>query len=232
MRVKICGLKTEEAVSAAVSVGADYLGFVFFEKSPRNISPEQAAAISKNAKAKKVAVVANPDNDLLQHIYETLKPDYFQLHGDESATRAVAIRETFQTPIIKAIGVSNKEDIQKAVEFDGIAEYILFDAKPPKDSKMTGGLGKTFDWNFLVAPASLPSSAMSLSASHTKEGGLLAAVTPFFLSGGLTPENVAEAIRITQPFAVDVSSGIESSAGVKDLQKIRRFTENAKQQKI
>ena len=210
MRIKICGLKTEEAVSTAVSAGAEYLGFIFFEKSPRNITPQQAAAISKNASAKKVAVVVNPDNDLLQSIYEILKPDYFQLHGDESATRAVAIRENFRTPIIKAIGISTKEDLKKADEFKGVAQYLLLDAKPPKDALLPGGLGKIFDWNIL----------------STKPA------TPFFLSGGLTPENVGEAIRITRPFGVDVSSGVESAPGVKDLQKIRRFIQNAKQEKI
>ena len=149
MRVKTCGLKTEEAVSTAVGSGADYLGFIFFEKSPRNITPEQAAAISKHVKIKKVAVVVNPDNDLLQSIYEHLKPDYFQLHGEESATRSVAIRENFRTPIIKAIGISTKDDLQKADEFKDVAEYILFDAKPPKDALLPGGLGKPFDWNIL-----------------------------------------------------------------------------------
>ena len=210
MRVKICGLKTEEAVLTAVSAGADYLGFIFFEKSSRNISPEEAAAISKNVLAKKVAVVVNPDNDLLQSIYETLKPDYFQLHGDETPTRTVAIRENFRTPIIKAIGISSKEDLKKADEFKDVAEYLLLDAKPPKDALPPGGLGKTFDWKLL---ANKPA-------------------TPFFLSGGLDPENVAAAIRITKPFGVDVSSGVEASPGVKDLQKIRRFIENAKQEKI
>lgn len=240
MRVKICGLKTEEAVSASVSAGADYLGFIFFEKSPRHLVPEQAAAISKNipAKVKKVAVVVNPENALLQQIYEKLKPDYFQLHGDESSTRTVAIRETFRTPIIKAIGISQKDDLHKAEAFKDVAEYLLFDAKPPKDSQLKGGLGKTFDWNLLTAPASLTSSAMSLTPSATKEGGLLAATrhsphtTPFFLSGGLTPENITEAIRLTSPFGVDVSSGVEASPGVKDLQKIRRFIENVRKEKI
>jgi phosphoribosylanthranilate isomerase len=212
MRVKICGLKTEEAVSTAVSAGADYLGFIFFEKSPRNITPEQAALISKNvpANVKKVAVLVNPDNDLLQSIYEHLKLDYFQLHGEESATRTVAIRENFRTPIIKAIGIATKDDMKKAEEFIDVAEYLLLDAKQPKDAAMPGGMGKSFDWNVLAAKPTVP----------------------FFLSGGLTPENVAAAIRITKPFGVDVSSGVEASPGVKDLQKIRRFIENAKQQKI
>lgn len=201
MHIKICGLKTAEAVNASAQAGADFLGFVFFPKSPRNITPEDAASISKDVSAKKVAVVVNPDNDLLQHIYSTLKPDYFQLHGSESAARAVAIRETFQTPIIKAIGVASKDDLKLADEFKDVAEYILLDAKPPKDSDMTGGLGKTFDWSLL---------------NHKP-------TTPFFLSGGLTPDNVAEAIRITTPFGIDVSSGVESSAGMKDLQKIKAF---------
>lgn len=206
MHIKICGLKTREAVDASVSAGADFLGFVFFPKSPRNITPEDAVVISKNARAKKVAVVVNPTNDLLQHIYSTLKPDYFQLHGDESATRVVAIRETFQTPIIKAIGVASKDDLKLSDEFKDVSEYILLDAKPPKGSDMTGGLGKTFDWSLL---------------NHKP-------TTPFFLSGGLTPENASEAIRITKPFGVDVSSGVESSAGVKDLEKIRAFIQAAK----
>lgn len=204
MFVKICGLKTAEAVHASAKAGADFLGFVFFPKSPRNITPEAAASISKGVSAKKVAVVVNPTNDLLQHIYSTLKPDYFQLHGDESAARAVAIRETFQTPIIKAIGIATKDDLKLADEFKDIAEYILLDAKPPKDSDMTGGLGKTFNWSLLTTNNQQPA-------------------TNFFLSGGLTPDNVAEAIRINKPYGVDVSSGVESSAGVKDLQKIKAF---------
>ena len=207
MHIKICGLKTEDAVNASVGAGADFLGFVFFQKSPRNISPEQAATISKNVTAKKVAVLVNPENDLLQSIYTTLKPDYFQLHGDESAARAVAIRETFKTPIIKAIGIATKDDLKQADEFKDVAEYILFDAKPPKDSELTGGLGKRFDWNIL--------SSLKI---------------PFFLSGGLTPENIAEAIRIAHPMGVDVSSGVESSAGVKDLEKIRKFIKAAQSQ--
>lgn len=213
MFVKICGLKTIEAVSVSVESGADFLGFVFFPKSPRNITPEDAAAISKGVNAKKVAVVVNPDNDLLQHIYSTLKPDYFQLHGDESATRAVAIRETFQTPIIKAIGVATEDDLKLAHEFKDVAEYILLDAKPPKDADLTGGLGKIFNWNLLT----------------TSDKPL---TTPFFLSGGLTPDNVVEAIRITKPFGIDVSSGVEASAGVKDLAKIKAFITNAKNKKI
>lgn len=211
MLVKICGLNTREAVQVAAESGADFLGFVFFPKSPRNITPQKAAEISAGIQTPKVAVVVDADNDLLQRIYTHLKPDFFQLHGNESAARAVAIRETFQTPVIKAIGISEKTDIIKISAYNDVAEYVLLDAKPPKGADMPGGLGKSFDWQILATSP------------------LRHSTNPFLLSGGLTPENVAEAIRIAKPMGVDVSSGVESSAGVKDLQKIRQFIANAKQ---
>lgn len=215
MRIKICGLKAPETIKASVDAGADFLGFNFFKKSPRYISPEDSAELAKLVPSpiKKVAVVVDPDNELLQAIYENLRPDFIQLHGNESPTRAVAIRETFQTPIIKAIPVSEPKDLKQAELYKDIAMYLLFDAKPPKDAVMPGGLGKTFDWNILTT-------------NHKPQ------TTPFFLSGGLTPQNVAEAIHITQPYGVDVSSGVESSPGVKDSAKIIEFIQNAKQAKI
>lgn len=209
MKVKICGLKTEEALLASLAAGADFIGLVFFEKSPRNVSLEQAQKLRRLAGSTPVAAVTvNPDNAFLDTLTKTVKPDLIQLHGHETPARVEQIKTRYGIPVIKAIGVDADTDPTELVAFDTIADMLMFDAKAPEGSALPGGRGVAFDWNMLRG---------------------LKLRKPWFLSGGLTPENIREAIAVSKARMVDVSSGVESAAGVKDLQKIRRFIENAKQ---
>lgn len=204
IRVKICGLTTPEAVSAAVSAGAAYLGFNFFAKSPRYVSPQQAAVLAGNVApgVAKVALTVNADDAFLEQIFEHMPLDMFQLHGHESQDRVEHIRQKFGLPVIKVVGVSDAEDLPKLQEFGRVADMLLVDAKPPKDSILPGGNGLTFDWR-LIAGRRWP--------------------VPWMLAGGLTPANVAQAIRATGARQVDVASGVESAPGVKDAGLIRNF---------
>jgi len=187
IRAKICGLKTEEAIRAAQDNGAEFLGFIFHPKSPRYLTPEQAGKISKVATAKKVAVVVDADDEPLSNIILQLKPDYIQLHGEESELRAREIKDRFGLPLIRAIKPNQ-------YVFQNLYDYILV------DSPNGGGSGKTFDWRNFTPPAQ-----------------------DWFLSGGLNAQNVKEAIATTGAKMVDVSSGVESAPGVKDLAKIKAF---------
>ena len=204
IRVKICGLTTPEAVSAAVSAGAAYLGFNFFAKSPRYVSPQQAAVLAGNVApgVAKVALTVNADDAFLEQIFEQMPLDMFQLHGHESQERVEHIRQKFGLPVIKVVGVSDAEDLPKLQEFGRVADMLLVDAKPPKDAILPGGNGLTFDWR-LIAGRRWP--------------------VPWMLAGGLTPANVAQAIRATGARQVDVASGVESAPGVKDAGLIRNF---------
>ena len=212
MLVKICGLKTKDTARAAIEAGADFIGLVFFPKSPRNVSLEQAVELSSFIKelspsTKIVALVVNPEDDDLMAIVEKVQPDYIQLHGNETAERAQTIRERFKTPLIKAIGVKDHEDVAKADDYTA-ADIILFDAKAdPKLTDLPGGNGIPFDWK-------------ALKGQKGKRR--------FMLSGGLTVENVATAIELTGASIVDVSSGVESSPGVKDINLIKAFITAAK----
>lgn len=208
-KVKICGLKTAAAVEAALAGRADYVGFVFYPPSPRNISPEVAAEIAARARgrAKIVALLVDPDDALLERVVTALAPDLIQLHGQETPERVVRIRRRFKRPVMKAVKVETAEDASEALRYRAAADLILFDAKAPKDSTRPGGHGAVFDW-------------------HNLEG--IKGRMPFMLSGGLTPDNVAEAIRITGAAAVDVSSGVETRPGEKDLALIARFLAAAK----
>jgi phosphoribosylanthranilate isomerase len=213
--VKICGLSTPETAEAALDAGADMIGFVFHPKSPRYVSVDQAAVLARRAKgrARTVALLVDPDDTLLSQIILEVRPDVIQLHGHESPQRLQEIEERFFIPLIKAVGVATEEDIAAirryhSVEREGNADRkILIDAKPPKDADYPGGHGQTFDWKILRAmPGDLP----------------------FMLSGGLTPDNVADAIRQVDAMGlaflgVDVSSGVESAPGVKDIAKIKDF---------
>ena len=205
-QVKICGLSTSETMQAALDFGADMVGLVFYPRSPRNVSPEQAAALAAQArgKAKIVALVVDADDALLKSIVNAVRPNYFQLHGSETPERVGEIATTFSTSIIKAIKVKEAADVAKAKAYKDVADLILFDAKAPEEL-LPGGNGLSFDWNLLKG-----------------KGGL------FMLSGGLTPDNVAEAIRLTRAPTVDVSSGVESLPGKKDISLIRKFIEQAK----
>jgi len=205
-QVKICGLSTAETMQAALDFGADMVGLVFYPRSPRNVSMEQAAALAAQArgKAKIVALVVDADDALLKSIVNAVRPDYLQLHGSETPERVGEIATTFNTAIIKAIKVKEAADVAKAKVFKDVADLVLFDAKAPEEL-LPGGNGLSFDWNLLKG-----------------KGGL------FMLSGGLTPDNVAEAIRLTRAPIVDVSSGVESLPGKKDISLIRKFIERAK----
>jgi phosphoribosylanthranilate isomerase len=207
--VKICGLSTPETLDVALAAGADMVGFVFFPPSPRNISPEAAHALGLRVKdrAKTVALVVDADDALLEQIIGALKPDMLQLHGHETPHRVAAIRESFGLPVMKVLAIETKADLAAVAPYIGVADRLLFDARPPREATRPGGLGKPFDW-------------------HLLEG--LELPLPFMLSGGLDPVNVAEALRITRAPGVDVSSGVESAPGVKDPEKIRAFIRAAR----
>jgi phosphoribosylanthranilate isomerase len=208
--VKICGLSTPETVDAAIEAGADFIGLVFFPKSPRNVSLEQAAALAERARGRSriVALVVDADDALLTAIAETVHPDFIQAHGSETPERVAEIERLTGRPVIKAIRVKDEADIAAAARFSNAASLILYDAKAPETlgSALPGGNGHAFDWGLL-------------------EGGHRPA---FMLAGGLNPENVEAAIRVTGAPMVDVSSGVESAPGIKDLWLIRKFVEAAK----
>ena len=202
--VKICGLKTSQTMEAALDAGADYVGLVFVPKSPRNISLPDAAGLAALARdrASIVALTVDADDDALTSIIEHVAPDVLQLHGSETPQRVAAIRQRFGPKVWKAIPVSSAGDAALAFDYAGVADGILFDAKPPKGAALPGGNGLAFDW----------------AALEGVRGKL-----DFMLSGGLDPQNVAAAIRATGAWGVDVSSGVESAPGVKDPALIGRF---------
>jgi phosphoribosylanthranilate isomerase len=208
-KVKICGLSEAKTMQAALDHSADMVGLVFFAKSPRNVSLGQAKALAEQArgKAKIVALVVDADNKLLDAIAREIHPDYFQAHGNETPTRVSEISNHSGIPVIKAIKVKDAADITNARSFRNIASLLLYEAKAPETlvNALPGGNGITFDWNLLA----------------NMQG-------QFMLSGGLTPENVVEAIRITHAPIVDVSSGVESAPGVKDSGLIAKFIAAAK----
>jgi phosphoribosylanthranilate isomerase len=208
--VKICGLSTPETLDAALDAGADFVGFVFFPKSPRNVTLEQAATLAARARgrAKVVTLVVDADDALLAAIAEHVQPDLIQAHGAETPSRIAEIARLTGKPVIKAIRVKDDADIAAAADYSTVASLILYDAKAPETlgNALPGGNGHAFDWGLL-------------------EGERRPA---FMLAGGLTPENVAQAIRVTGAPVVDVSSGVESAPGVKDIGLIRKFIEAAK----
>ena len=208
--VKICGLKTDEAVAAALEAGADMVGFVFFPKSPRNVSIEAAARLAEPARGRAVivALAVDPDDALVAAIASGLRPDLIQLHGHESPERCAAIRAATGIPIMKAIPVAEAEDLAIVPAYVPHVDRFLFDAKPPKrPDALPGGNGLSFDWRLIAG---------------------LDPGRPFMLSGGLDPETVAAAITTTGVGGVDVSSGVESAPGVKDPAKIRAFVARAR----
>ncbi|MEO6609365.1 MAG: phosphoribosylanthranilate isomerase [Aestuariivirga sp.] len=209
-RVKICGLSTPETMDAALNAGADMVGLVFFERSPRHVSYEKAASLANQArgKARIVALVVDADDERLKSIAELVKPDFFQAHGSETPQRVVEIIRLTNIPVIRAIKVKDASDIESAKAFTEVAAMILYDAKAPETlvGALPGGNGLSFDWALL-------------------QGSKQSA---FMLSGGLTPDNVAKAIAVTQAPIVDVSSGVEVAPGQKDPDLIRKFIEVAK----
>ena len=212
--VKICGLTDEASLDAALAGGANYVGLVFFAKSPRNLSRPAAHAlrdrVPRNGATKTVALVVDPTDTGLADIIRDVDPDILQLHGHESRERVAEIRSRFQKPVLKAIPVASAADVEAGLAYLGpgrLADILLFDAKPDPNSALPGGNGLAFDW-------------------HILDG--VAARCPFALAGGLTPENVAEAVARTGAAIVDVSSGVESTPGRKDPELIRRFLQAAK----
>jgi phosphoribosylanthranilate isomerase len=206
--VKICGIKTSEILDVAIDAGADMVGFMHFTRSPRHVSIEDLATLIGEARGRvqTCVVLVNPDNSCVAEV-AALGPDWIQLHGPESPHRVEAVRAEAGVEIMKAMPIGSAEDVAHVAGFVDIADRILLDAKPPKGADRPGGLGETFDWNLLKALD--PSVA-------------------FMLSGGLTPDTVADAIRTVRPMGVDVSSGVESSLGVKDKRLIEAFIRNAR----
>jgi phosphoribosylanthranilate isomerase len=213
--VKICGLSTPETMQAALDAGADMVGLVFFEPSPRHVSYEKAAALANQARghAKIVTLVVDADDERVKSIVGLVKPDFFQAHGAETPDRVRHITQLTGTPVIKAIKVKDAGDIQGAAAFSEVAAMILYDAKAPETlvGALPGGNGLSFDWTLL-------------KGTERQEK----AQPQFMLSGGLNPENVARAIALTKAPIVDVSSGVETTPGAKDLGLIRKFIEVAK----
>jgi len=208
--VKICGLSTPETLDVALDAGADLVGFVFFPPSPRNVAPAAARTLGArvNARAGKVALTVDADDDLFQAIVESLDPDMLQLHGKETPERVRAVKARFGRPVMKAIPVAEASDLSKVPLYAGVADRLLFDAPAPVDATRPGGLGRPFDWRLLA--------------------GLKLGI-PFMLSGGLDAGNVAAALVATNAPAVDVSSGVERIPGVKDPDKIVAFIRAARQ---
>ena len=207
--IKICGLKTEEAIDRAVSLGASHVGFIFFPKSPRNIEPSDAGRLADRVRgrAKIVAVTVNVDNDDLDEIVDQLSPDTLQLHGSETPERVLNVKAVYGLPVMKAFSVRDAEDLKKIEAYVGIADRFLFDAKPPAGSELPGGNGVSFDWTLM----------------HLLDGGV-----DYMLSGGLNKDNIAEAIRLTGAPGIDISSGVESAPGVKDIGLMEAFFEAAR----
>lgn len=213
-RVKICGLSTAEAVSAAVEGGAAYLGFVFFEKSPRNLTPEAAARLVapvRGGPVKTVAVTVDPDDVLIDRLMATMRPDLIQVHGKETPARVRQIAERSGVGVIKAFSVSSASDVDQARAFETVAEQFLFDARPVEgpggEKGLPGGTGARFDWTLL--------QGRRFSRPH-------------FLAGGLDPWNAADAIRISGAPLLDVSSGVERGPGLKDPALITAFLDAVK----
>jgi len=207
--VKICGLKTPEALDVALEAGADMVGFVFFPPSPRHVGLAAAAELGRRVgdRARKVALIVDADDVLLKSITDALRPDLLQLHGAETPARVQAIKARFGLPVMKAIAVEARADLAAVKRYDTVADRLLFDARAPREATRPGGLGKPFDWHLLEE---------------------LDLAVPYMLSGGLDPDNVAAALRITSAPGVDVSSGVERAPGEKDHDKIRAFIRAAR----
>lgn len=202
--IKICGLKTPDAIAAALDGGATHIGFIFFPKSPRHIIPQKAAGLRDAVKGRAlaVAVTVDGDNETLDEIVEAVKPDILQLHGHETPERVAFIKARYGLPVMKAFSVREASDLAAIAAYQGIADRFLFDAKPPKGSDLPGGNGVSFDWELLAA---------------------LDADIDYMLSGGLNADNIAEALHKTRAPGIDISSGVERAPGEKDVRLIENF---------
>ena len=207
--VKICGLSTALTLDAALDAGADMIGFVFFSKSPRHVDWTTARALGRKARGRAtiVALSVDADDDTLTRIVDALSPDLMQLHGSETPARVKEIGELCARPTMKAIGVATHGDLAAAHAYEGVADHLLIDAKPPKGAVLPGGNGRPFDW------------------SLTRE---FRPSIPWLLSGGLDPDTVGAAVALSGARGVDVSSGVESAPGVKDPARIRAFVAAAR----
>jgi phosphoribosylanthranilate isomerase len=208
--IKICGLRTPEALDVALEAGADLVGFVFFPPSPRHLGFEAARILGAQVRgrARKVALSVDADNDWLAASIEALKPDMLQLHGRETPERVAAVRSLFGLPVMKALPIESRADLSPIRLYAKVADRLIFDARAPREATRPGGLGKSFDWRLL-------------------EG--VDCGVPFMLSGGLDVTNVAEALGITKAPGVDVSSGVERVPGEKDPGRIRAFVHAVRQ---
>jgi phosphoribosylanthranilate isomerase len=202
--VKICGLKTEDAVAAALDSGASHLGFIFFPKSPRNVAVADAARLRELAygRALAVAVSVDADDETLDRIVEGMHPDMLQLHGHESPERVAEVKARYGLPVMKARPVREAGDLDAIAPYRGVADRFLIDAKPPAGAELPGGNGIPFDWSLLAS---------------------LDADVDYMLSGGLNAANIGEALTIARPSGIDVSSGVERAPGEKDPEMIRAF---------
>ena len=209
LAIKICGLTTPDALDVALAAGADFVGFVFFPPSPRNLGLEAARTLGAQVggRAGKVALTVNANDDTIAAIIAALQPDMLQLHGKETPERVVAVRTRFGLPVMKALPIATRADLTSIRLYADVVDRLLFDARPPAEATRPGGLGVSFDWTLLkgVHPG-----------------------VPWMLSGGLDPGNVGEAIAITGAPGVDVSSGVERAPGEKDSGKIRAFIRAAR----
>lgn len=203
-QVKICGLRRPEHIEAAADAGARYVGLVFFPKSPRAVSADEAAALALHVPVgmARVGLFVDPDDAMLDAVLGKVPLDIIQLHGSESPDRVAQVKALTGLPVMKSVGLSGPADLPALTDYGLVADMLLVDAKPPQDAVLPGGNGLSFDWRLLVGRKWL---------------------RPWMLAGGLTPQNVAEAIRLTGAPAVDVSSGVETEPGVKDEGLIRAF---------
>lgn len=202
--IKICGLKTSEAVDRAVARGATHIGFIFFPKSPRHIHPEIAAELAEpvRGRVKIVAVTVDASDEELDDIVHLLKPDVLQMHGHETPERILQVKALYGIPVMKAFSVREASDLERIDPYVGVADRFLFDAKAPAGSELPGGNGVSFDWNIM---------------------GSLDASVDYMLSGGLNKDNVGLALASTRARGIDVSSGVESAPGIKDIVMIDAF---------
>ncbi|HME28896.1 MAG TPA: phosphoribosylanthranilate isomerase [Pseudolabrys sp.] len=209
LSIKICGLRTPQALDVVLDSGVDLVGFVFFAPSPRHLGFEAARTLGQRVqgRAGKVALTVDANDDTLLDIIAALRPDMLQLHGSESPERVVAVRARFGLPVIKVLPVAERKDLSPVRHYAQIVDRLIFDARAPRDATRPGGLGKAFDWTLL---------------KDINVG------IPFMLSGGLDAGNIAEALRITRAPGVDVSSGVECAPGEKDPEKIRAFIRAAR----
>ncbi|MDX8444806.1 phosphoribosylanthranilate isomerase [Mesorhizobium captivum] len=202
--IKICGLKTDAAMAAALAGGASHVGFIFFSRSPRYIEPIDAGRLRQAAvgKAKAVAVTVDADDAFLDEIVAGMRPDMLQLHGAETPERVAELKARYGLPVMKVLSVGEAADFDRLKPYIGVADRLMFDAKPPKGSQLPGGNGVAFDWRILAG---------------------LDAGLDYMLSGGLNAANVGDALRLANPPGIDISSGVESAPGVKDPALIEQF---------